>query len=88
MNKENIYKLLSEQGLNPVMVAEALNVTKQAVYQVINDGKGSEKIAKAIAEACNQPLCEVFPFYGQKNDQEKKRVSLQGKLNEKLRRFV
>lgn len=63
MKKEEIYQLLTQNNANATMIAKSLNVTPQAVHSVINNGKGSRNIAKAIAIICNKKIVEVFPHF-------------------------
>lgn len=88
MNKDMIYKLLSDRDLNVVMIAEALGVTKQSVHQVINSGRGSKRIAEAVAKACDLTLFDVFPFYAHKKTEKQEREERQKMLNKKLAKLA
>ncbi|WP_192874926.1 hypothetical protein [Ignatzschineria cameli] len=63
MKKDEIYQLLKKNNANATMIANALDVTPQAVQSVISNGKGSRRIAKAVAVLCNKSLIEVFPHF-------------------------
>ncbi|QOF67310.1 DNA-binding protein [Actinobacillus sp. GY-402] len=63
MIQERIFQALKNRGLNVSMLAEALNVSNQAVFNVIKQGKGSKRIATAIAIAIDTPLDKAFPYY-------------------------
>ena len=52
------------------MIAEALGVSSQAVSNAIKQGKSSQRIAKAIALAIDEPLETVFPHYAQKQQKQ------------------
>lgn len=67
MDSEKIYQELNQKGLNASIIAEALGVLPQSVAVVIRMGKGSKRIASAIATSMNKSLDEVFPFYKEKN---------------------
>lgn len=87
MDKEKIYQLINQNGLTATMIAEALNVTPTAVIIVINNGRGSRRIAEAISKVCDQPLEKIFPYYkGQMSKKEK--AQKQQELNEKLAKLA
>lgn len=90
MDKELIFNLLKERGLNASMIAKSLNVTPQAVHKVINDGHGSIRIVKAIATVCEKSHVELFPYY--LREKEKKEKSQQSKkqaeLDKRLAKFA
>ncbi|AAP95436.1 DNA-binding protein [[Haemophilus] ducreyi] len=69
MNQQEIYQALKNKNLNASIIAEALGVSSQAVSNAIKQGKSSERIAKAIAIAIEQPLEKVFPHYAHKHQQ-------------------
>lgn len=77
-------QLLKEQDITVEMVANALSVTPQAIYQTLNDGRSSRRIANAIAELCDQPLTAMFPYYQQKDEKE----AMQQKVNKLLAKFA
>lgn len=87
MNREKIYLTLKSNGVNATMIATSLAVTPQAVHSVIRTGKGSRKIAEAVANICNKSLLEMFPYYKDVETAEERRVK-QAELDEKLRRFA
>ena len=70
MNQKEIYQALKRKNLNASMVAEALGVSSQAVSNAIKRGKSSQRIAKAIAIAIDEPLEKVFPHYAQKEQKQ------------------
>ncbi|MGX2951319.1 DNA-binding protein [Ursidibacter sp. B-7004-1] len=70
MNQQEIYQSLKSKNLNASMIAEALGVSVQAVSNAIKQGKSSQRIAKAIAIAIDQPLEKVFPHYAQKQQKQ------------------
>ncbi|TYA51663.1 DNA-binding protein [Aggregatibacter actinomycetemcomitans] len=56
----------------------SVGVSYQAVSNAIKHGKSSQRIAKAIALAIDQPLETVFPHYAQKKQKQifrKKKVN-------------
>ncbi|OOF65190.1 DNA-binding protein [Rodentibacter pneumotropicus] len=63
MTPNDIYQALKNRNLNVAMIAESLGVSNQAVSNVIKQGKNSQRIAKAISIAIDQPLDHVFPYY-------------------------
>lgn len=67
MDSEKIYQELNQKGLNASIIAEAMGVLPQSVAVVIRMGKGSKRIASAVATAIDKSLEEVFPFYKEKN---------------------
>lgn len=85
MNAEKIYQELGKKGYNASIVAEAIGVLPQSVAVVIRTGKGSKRIATAVAAAIDKELTDVFPFYAEKANQSLKRkqktVFLQRKIN-------
>lgn len=87
MNREKIYLILKSEGVNATMIATSLAITPQAVHTVIRTGKGSRKVAEAIADICNKPLYDLFPYYKDVETPEEKRMK-QAALNEKLSRFA
>ena len=70
MNPKEIYQALKDKNLNASMIAEALGVSSQAVSNAIKQGKSSQRIAKAIALAIDEPLETVFPHYAQKQQNQ------------------
>lgn len=50
-----------EAGVSGLDIATALNVSKQAVSNVIRGRKKTQRIAEAIARACRRPVEELFP---------------------------
>lgn len=87
MNKDEIYKQLKDKGLNFSMIAESLDVSKQAVHRVISNGKGSKRIATAIAEVCDCSLEDIFPFYAKRMEEKSLRKQQQIALNERLKKL-
>lgn len=72
-------------SLNASMIAEALGVSVQAVSNAIKQGKSSQRIAKAIAIAIDQPLEKVFPHYAQK---QQKRAFRHNQINQLKDQFA
>lgn len=70
MNQKEIYQALKRKNLNASMIAEALGVSSQAVSSAIKQGKSSQRIAKAIAIAIDEPLEKVFPHYAKKEQKQ------------------
>lgn len=70
MNQKEIYQALKRKNLNASMIAEALGVSSQAVSNAIKQGKSSQRIAKAIAIAIDEPLEKVFPHYAEKQQRQ------------------
>lgn len=52
---------LLKQGKKMANISKALNVTRPAVYRVIERESVSERIMISIAEAINMPKERVFP---------------------------
>ncbi|WP_396215735.1 helix-turn-helix transcriptional regulator [Gemmatimonas sp.] len=50
-----------EAGVTGLEIAERLEITKQAVSQVITGRSTSRRVQEAIAEACGVPLDDLFP---------------------------
>ncbi len=50
MQANEIYKSLEEKNISARMLASALGVTNQSVSEVIRNGRGSKRIAEAIAK--------------------------------------
>ncbi|UNM95688.1 XRE family transcriptional regulator [Ignatzschineria rhizosphaerae] len=90
MEKELIFNLLKERGLNASMIARSLNVTPQAVHRVISEGRGSIRIVKAIAKVCDKDHKTLFPYYlREKTSKEKtEKQVLQKELDAKLAPFA
>lgn len=74
MKADEIYQALKLRGYNASTVAEALGVRPQSVAGVIRDGRGSKRIAKAIAIASDCPFETMFPFYHEQNAKKVKRT--------------
>ncbi|MDO4434003.1 MAG: XRE family transcriptional regulator [Alysiella sp.] len=85
MNAEKIYQELNRKGFDASMIAEAIEVLPQSVAVVIRKGKGSRRIAAAIAAVLERPIEEVFPFYGEKAEKLMNRKNQVLNLKEKLR---
>lgn len=79
MQADEIYQALNAQGYNATSIAEALGVRPQSVAGVIRDGRGSERIAKAIALASKVSFETMFPFYSEKTQKKEQRAK---KINE------
>lgn len=60
MQANEIYKSLEEKNISARMLASALGVTNQSVSEVIRNGRGSKRIAEAIAKVIQKDLVEVF----------------------------
>ncbi|OOH87934.1 DNA-binding protein [Pasteurellaceae bacterium 15-036681] len=84
MDQKEIYQALKNKDLNAAMIAEALEVSTQAVSNAIKQGKGSKRIAKAVAIAIDRPLEQVFPHYAQK---QQKQVIRNAQVNQLRTRF-
>lgn len=65
MTRDEIVKALHGQDITIGQLAAALKVTRSAVSNVIAAGKGSRRVATAIAKLLDRPLGEVFPHYAQ-----------------------
>ncbi|KZN57622.1 hypothetical protein N473_07030 [Pseudoalteromonas luteoviolacea CPMOR-1] len=63
MKAIEIKHALSKKGLNLSMIAEALEVKRSAVSNVVNGKSKSHRIAQAISKVIDKPLKEVFPEY-------------------------
>ncbi|MDO4693085.1 MAG: XRE family transcriptional regulator [Eikenella sp.] len=87
MNAEKIYQELSRKGYNASIIAEAIGVLPQSVAVVIRTGKGSKRIATAIAAALDKKLADVFPFYEEKENKKLKRQQKAALLQEKISRL-
>lgn len=81
MKPQEIYENLYKKGFSARLVADALNVTNQAVSDVIRSGRGSKRIAAAIAKLLGEPLIAVFPYYTQKTKRSDKVNTLKQILN-------
>ncbi|WP_434777654.1 helix-turn-helix domain-containing protein [Neisseria sp. Ec49-e6-T10] len=85
MNPDQIYQALSEKNLNATCIAKALSVRPQTVANLIREGKGSKRIAKAIAIALEESIDVVFPYYKSK---DKKKLDTNQKIEELKERFA
>ena len=74
MESHQIYSALNEKGLSARMIAAVLGVTNQAVSDVIRMGRGSRRIAEAIAKIIDRELIEVFPYYDKNPDLRQEKV--------------
>ena len=63
MTKDKIYKALHSQNISASMIADAIQISHQAVCDVIAKGHGSRRVAEAVAKLLDKPLTEVFPYY-------------------------
>lgn len=88
MDKAKIYQTLFSKGANCIVIAEALGISHQSVQKVIATGKGSMRIAKAVAEICDLPLEAVFPHYKQKEIAAIQRANRQAEINKKLAKYA
>ena len=84
MNSDDIYQALKDKGHNATTIAEALDVRPQSVAGVIRDGRGSKKIAKAIAVAGNCDFETMFPFYKEQRERKQKRANKISQLKNEL----
>ncbi|WP_274571583.1 XRE family transcriptional regulator [Neisseria leonii] len=80
MGANEIYDSLEKNNVSARMIADALGVTNQSVSEVIRNGRGSRRIAEAVAKVIQRELTEVFPYYSVKNCRS-------AKINE-LREFL
>lgn len=88
MKKEEIYQLLNERGFNATMIARSMGLTAGAVQRVIIEGYGSERIATAIADLCEIPMFEMFPYYQKKYEEKIARDKAQKQLNKQLQKLA
>lgn len=61
MNGYIIRKHLSDKMVKVGDIATGVGVTQSAVSQVIHGKSRSKKIEKAVADAIDRPVAEVFP---------------------------
>ncbi len=80
MQANEIYKSLEEKNISARMLASALGVTNQSVSEVIRNGRGSKRIAEAIAKVIQKDLVEVFPHYKKTDYRDKKIAELKEML--------
>lgn len=80
MEAKEIYIELQNKETSARMVAEALNVSNQSVSEVIRQGKGSRRIAEALAKIIGKRVDEVFPHYREKTARREKILALREKL--------
>jgi len=84
MRKTEIYQLLRAKKITTPMIGASLEVSPQSIRSVIANGKGSRRIAQAIADICDKDLYEIFPYYqlldAEKFQQEEKQAELDRKL--------
>lgn len=85
MDQDEIYQALKSKGLTTSILADALDVSVPAIFNVIKKGKGSQRIASAISIAINKPLEQVFPYYAKKLEKQETR---QEQVNQLKSRFV
>ena len=88
MEAKEIYQELNSKSLNATRIAEVLKVRPQTVSNVIRDGYGSLRIAKAVSLAIDLPLEKVFPFYGEIKNRGKQKALLISSLSSKLSALV
>ncbi|ULJ61027.1 helix-turn-helix domain-containing protein [Wielerella bovis] len=72
MEAHEIYEKLREKQVSARMIAQVLGVTNQSVSDVIRNGRGSKRIAEAIAKVLDKPLETVFPHYAPKQSHQEK----------------
>lgn len=72
METHEIYEKLREKQVSARMIAQVLGVTNQSVSDVIRNGRGSKRIAEAIAKVLDKPLDVVFPYYAPKPSHQEK----------------
>lgn len=84
MSPEQIHAALHQRSVSASQVADALNVSPQSVSSVIRRGRGSRRIATAIATVLEQPLDHVFPAYADADRQRRDRAATVRALSQKL----
>lgn len=84
MIQDKIFQALKNKGLSVSILAEALNVSNQAVFNVIKTGKGSKRIAMAIAVAIESPLEQIFPYYSKIQQDKLNRFNKVNQLKNKF----
>lgn len=72
MGANEIYDSLEKNNVSARMIADALGVTNQSVSEVIRNGRGSRRIAEAVAKVIQRELTEVFPYYSVKSCRSEK----------------
>lgn len=80
MESHEIYKKLREKEVSARMIAQVLGVSNQSVSDVIRNGRGSKRIAEAIAKVLGEPLEKVFPHYAPKQSHQDKVSALRHQL--------
>lgn len=85
MDQDEIYQALKSKGLSTSILADALDVSVPAIFNVIKKGRGSQRIANAISIAINKPLEQVFPYYAEKSGKQEAR---QEQVNQLKSRFA
>ncbi|SSY80672.1 helix-turn-helix transcriptional regulator [Alysiella crassa] len=80
MEAHEIYEKLREKQVSARMIAQVLGVTNQSVSDVIRNGRGSKRIAEAIATVLEKPLDMVFPHYAPKPSHQEKLSVLRNQL--------
>lgn len=80
MEAHEIYEKLREKQVSARMIAQVLGVTNQSVSDVIRNGRGSKRIAEAIATVLEKPLDAVFPHYAPKQSYQEKISVLRNQL--------
>lgn len=81
MEPHEIYENLYKKGVSARLIADVLNVSNQSVSGVIRSGRGSKRIAEAIAKVLDKPLITVFPYYKPKQNRSEKISILKQILN-------
>ena len=84
MNPEEIYQALNKINLSASHIAEALGVRPQTVSSVIREGKGSKRVAKAVAISLEVSIEQVFPFYAEKRNKKEKKQNDINRLKDKF----
>lgn len=80
MEPHEIYEKLKNKHVSARMIAQALNVSNQSVSDVIRNGRGSKRIAEAVAKVLEEPLEKVFPRYAAKPSHQEKVSALRHQL--------
>ena len=80
MESHEIYEKLKSKDVSARMIAQVLGVTNQSVSDVIRNGRGSKRIAEAIAKVLDEPLEKVFPHYAPKQTHQDKVSALRNQL--------
>lgn len=88
MLKTEIYQLLKAKKITTPMIGASLDVSPQSIRSVITNGRGSRRIAQAVANICDKNLYDLFPYYESIDTEKTMQVKKQAELDKKLAKLA